>query len=189
MLIFIIIGHTKRCEVDLLTFRKMHFKDSNSNFLTDYKNVDKYKTQLFSFLSFSLQYLKMVQKRSKVQYSWFLQKCYNSFVEISCFELWTVFRQFLGTVVKNAKHIKVAPGIYLHFCNQSKNLSVIILVLKICFPKICIFWTQVKTWTSTWHCLLGENKKSKSQSKSPKWSVELVCNFLHLFEKKLEISL
>ena len=40
--------------------------------------------------------------------------------------------------------MKVAPGIYLHFCNQSKNLSVVILVLNICFPKIYNFWSQVK---------------------------------------------
>ena len=32
---------------------------------------------------------------------------------------------------------------------QFKNLSVTILVLKICFSKIYIFWTQAKTWTST----------------------------------------
>ena len=87
---------------------------------------------------------------SKVLYNWFLQKCYNSFVEICCFELRTVLRQCLGTVVKNAKHIKVALGIYLHYHNQFKNLSVPILVTKICFPKIFIFWTHVKTWTSNW---------------------------------------
>ena len=79
-----------------------------------------------------------------------MRNCYNSFVEISCFELWTVFRQFLGNVVKNAKkNIRVEPDIYLNFCNQFKNISVAILVLKICFPKINIFWTQVKTWIST----------------------------------------
>ena len=68
-----------------------------------------------------------------------MQKCYNRFVEITCFELQTVLRHFLGIIVKNAKHIKGALGIYLHFCNQSKNLSVAIWVLKICFPKIYIF--------------------------------------------------
>ena len=54
------------------------------------------------------------------------------------------FRRFLVTVVKKAKHIKVAPGIYPHFCDQSKNLSVIILVLKIFSSKIWFFWLRSK---------------------------------------------
>ena len=95
------------------------------------------------------------KKRSKVQYSEFVQKCYNFFVKISCFELWTVFRQFLGTVVKKAKHIKVAPDIYLNFFISLKISVSLSWSLNYVSPKYAFFFTQVKTWTSTWHCLVS----------------------------------
>ena len=34
----------------------------------------------------------------------------------------TVFGQFLGTKVKNAKHEKVAPHLDLNYCNQAKQI-------------------------------------------------------------------
>ena len=48
------------------------------------------------------------------------------------------FGPFLGTLVKNAKHKKFAPCIYLHFCKQSTNPNINIWVLKCVFPK-CTF--------------------------------------------------
>ena len=56
------------------------------------------------------------------------------------FELWTVFQAVLGTIVKNPKHKTVAPNICLHFSNYSKNPSVTLWVLEMCFPKSYIFW-------------------------------------------------
>ena len=41
--------------------------------------------------------------------------------------------------MKNAKHIQIAPGIYLHFLNQLKNQSVFILLPKIFSQKYTFF--------------------------------------------------
>ena len=46
--------------------------------------------------------------------------------------------------MKNTKQRKVAPGFYLHFGILLKNLSVAILVLKICFPKYKLFGPRSK---------------------------------------------
>ena len=43
---------------------------------------------------------KITKKSPKLDTTDFYKKYYNSFVEISCFELWTVLIQFLGTIVK-----------------------------------------------------------------------------------------
>ena len=48
------------------------------------------------------------------------------------------FGRFLGTVEKTQKE-KFAPGIYLHLCNQSTNLNVTILVLRMRFANMYIF--------------------------------------------------
>ena len=89
-------------------------------------------------------YNTVPKKQSKVWYNWFLQKCYNSFVEISCFELWTFWRQFLGTVVKNAKHKKVTPGIYLHFFISPKIGVSLFWSLKCVSPKYNFFGPRSK---------------------------------------------
>ena len=46
--------------------------------------------------------------------------------------------------MKNTKAIKVAPGNYLHFCKQSKNLSVTILVHEYVSPKYTFFGPRSK---------------------------------------------
>ena len=48
---------------------------------------------------------------------------FSAFLNIGPF-----FGPFLGTVVKNAKHKKVAPGIDLTFCSTSKNPNIEIYV-------------------------------------------------------------
>ena len=47
--------------------------------------------------------------------------------------------------MKNAKHYKVAPGIYLNVSNQSKNPSIDIWVPKMRYPKIRIFGAPIES--------------------------------------------
>ena len=51
------------------------------------------------------------------------------------------FRPFLGIIVKNAKHIKVTPGIDIN----SQNPSVDIWVPKMRFPKMYIFGAPIES--------------------------------------------
>ena len=60
------------------------------------------------------------------------------------FNLGPLFGPFLGTVVKNAKHKKVAPGIDLNFCNELKNPIVNIWVPKMPFSKTYIFGAPIE---------------------------------------------
>ena len=91
----------------------------------DYKNVDKYETQLFLVWVFhygSSKTFKNGQKFSKADFYKNVLFCRNQL-----FELCTVFRQFLGTVVKSAK----------------KKLRLVFIYIFVIIPKIwvLIFWS------------------------------------------------
>ena len=83
--------HTKICEADLLTFRTKIAMILL--FLTDYKNKDLYYAQLFFF---SELFTTVPKNRPKNNITFKTADFYmlQHFVEISCFELWTVCRQF-----------------------------------------------------------------------------------------------
>ena len=53
------------------------------------------------------------------------------------------FGPFLGTVVENSKHKRVAPGNSLNF--QQKNPNINIWVSKMRFPKIYIFGAPIES--------------------------------------------
>ena len=68
-----------------------------------------------------------------------------SFCDVFFFNFAAFLGPFLGRVVNNAKHKKVAPGVDLNLCNLSKNPSFDNWVPQIRFPKMYIFWAQIES--------------------------------------------
>ena len=66
-------------------------------------------------------------------------------MRIIVWSFFSIFGPFLSTVVKNAKHKKVVPGIDLNLCKRLKNSFVDICVPKMCFSKMYIFGAPIES--------------------------------------------
>ena len=117
--------------------------------MTNDKNIDKYWAQVFSLLSFLLQYLQTVQKVVQSSRQLIFTKVLQHFCRNQLFEMLTVFGLFLCTLVKTLQKT-IVPGTF-----QQLVETAAILVFKICFTKHNHFLGLKMTLPRTYKNTLG----------------------------------
>ena len=68
---------------------------------------------------------------------------------------------------KRKTHKKLGPGTYIHFCNLSTKIQVIIWVLKCNFTKIYIYWPQKNPLVLCWQLLYLSIGHAKHRCPAP----------------------